>query len=210
MNHNLDQQTLEQIKKFLDNNIDNFITTTVFQDERNINELLATIQQKFDLKNFPYKIICLDISHNSWENPAWWISAMLWWILSKKNYRHIKIPEELGWDDYESLKYCLIKYFKNNTADLVILDWWKWQLNIVNDLPNEIVLNTDFISIWKWKARSRKWKISGQTEYFFTFKKQIPVDYNLLEDKLLIKLRDEAHRFANKYRTKIWQIKNKQ
>jgi len=135
---------------------------------------------------------------------------MLWWILSKKNYRHIKIPEELGWDDYESLKYCLIKYFKNNTADLVILDWWKWQLNIVNDLPNEIVLNTDFISIWKGKARSRKWKISGQTEYFFTFKKQIPVDYNFLEDKLLIKLRDEAHRFANKYRTKIWQIKNKQ
>ena len=65
MNHNLDQQTLEQIKKFLDNNIDNFITTTIFQDERNINELLATIQQKFDLKKFPYKIICLDISHNS-------------------------------------------------------------------------------------------------------------------------------------------------
>ena len=206
MSYPLDKETLQQIEKFLDNNLDNFIATTVFQSEENIDFLLKKLQQKFHLKNFPYKVICIDISHNSWKNPAGGISAMVGWILSKKDYRQIKIPEKLWGNDYESLKFCLNKYFENNSADLVILDWWKWQLNIVNDLPNEIVLNTDFISIGKWKARSTKGKLAWESEIFYTFEKEIPVDYNLLEDKLLIKLRDEAHRFANKYRTKIWQI----
>jgi len=203
---NLPKETLNEIEKFLDLNIDNLISTYVFRDEKNINELLKKIQNKFELKNFPYKIICIDISHNSWENPVWWISAMIWWILSKRDYRHIKIPKELGWNDYESLKYCLNKYFKNNYADLVVIDWWKWQLNIIYDLPNNILLNTDFISLGKWKARTRKWKLQQNTEVFYTPKKEIPVNYDLLEDKLLIKLRDEAHRFSNKFREKQRKI----
>ena len=196
---NLSDDVIDQIEKFLDMNLDNLIFTTVFQDEKNVNDLLKLIQKKFNLKNFPYKIICLDISHDSGKNPAWWISAMVGGILSKRDYRHIKIPENLWWNDYESLKYCLTKYFKNNVTDLVILDWWKGQLNIVKDLN----LPADVISLWKWKARTRKWKIQWEVEYFYTFDKTIPVDYNLLEDKLLIKLRNEAHRFANEYRKKL-------
>ena len=193
----------KKIEEFLDLNLDNFIATTIFKKEENINTLLKKIQEKFNLKNFPYKIVCLDISHNNWQNASWWLSAMLWGIISKKNYRYFKIPEKLWWDDYESLKFCLKTYFKNNQADLVVLDWWKWQLNIINELDNDILLKTDFISLWKWKARTRKWKSKWNKEIFYTFDKEIPVDYNLVEDKLLVKLRDEAHRFANKYREKL-------
>ena len=203
MNLNIDKEKLDEIEHFLDLNIDNLISTYVFKDERNIDKLLKNIQKKFNLKNYPYKIICLDISHNSGENPVWWISAMVWGILSKRDYRHIKIPTELWGNDYESLKYCLNKYFKNNFADLVVIDGWKGQLNIIYDLPNEILLKTDFIALWKWKARKRKWKNQNYTEIFYTVEKEIPVNYDLLEDKLLIKLRDEAHRFSNKFREKI-------
>ena len=202
----LDQEKINEIEHFLDLNIDNLISTYVFKDEKNIDNLLKNIQKKFNLKNFPYKIICIDISHNSWENPVWGISAMIWWILSKRDYRHIKIPKELGWNDYESIKYCLNKYFQNNFADLVVIDWWKWQLNISYELPNEILLKTDFIALWKWKARSRKWKNSNYKEIFYTTEKEIPVNYELLEDKLLIKLRDEAHRFSNKFREKTRKL----
>ena len=198
----LSKEELAEIEKFLDINLDEFIASYVFKDEKNIDEVLKSIQKEFNLKNYPYKIVCLDISHINAKNPSWWLSAMVWGLLNKKEYRQFKIPAELGWDDYASLKYCLNKYFQNNTTDLVILDGWKWQLNIVNDLDNNIVLNTDFISIWKWKARKRKWKISWENEIFYTFDKEIPVDYNKFEHKLLLKLRDEAHRFSNKYRKK--------
>ena len=202
----LDNEKLEEIEHFLDLNLNNLISTYVFKDEKNIDTLLRKIQQKFELKKFPYKIICIDISHNSWENPVWGISAMIWGILSKREYRHIKIPAKLGGNDYGSLKYCLNKYFKNNFADLVVIDWGKWQLNIIYDLPNDILLKTDFIALGKWKARTRKWKNENYTEIFYTPKKEIPADYNLLEDKLLIKLRDEAHRFSNKFREKVRKL----
>jgi len=200
---NLDSNIVSDIEYFLDKNIDNFISTTIFSDNKCINDLLYIIKNKLKLKNFPYKVICIDISHNNWQYPVWWISVMVWWILSKKNYRKIKIPNELWWNDYKSLKYCILKYFKNNSADLVILDWWIWQLNIIDYLPNEIVLNTDFISIWKWNARFRKWKIYWNKEYFYNKNFKISIDYSLFEDRLLIKLRDEAHRFANNYRLKL-------
>ena len=204
------KSTIKEIEKFLDLNLDEFIASHIFKDEKNIDELLKSIQKKFQLKNYPYKIVCLDISHTSWKNPTGGLSAMKWAILSKKDYRQFKIPESLWWNDYDSLKYCILKYFQNNTADLFILDGGKWQLNIIYDLPNEILEKIDFISIGKWKARKRKWKLEWKNEIFFTVNCEIPVDYNNFEDKLLLKLRDEAHRFANKYRKRIenweWRI----
>ena len=202
----MNKSTIKEIENFLDLNLEAFISQHVFKDEKNIDEVLKNIQKKFNLKNFPYKIVCLDISHTNGKNPSWWLSAMKWAILSKKDYRQFKIPSTLWWNDYDSLTYCLLKYFENNHTDLVILDGGKGQLNIIEKLPNDIVLKTDFISIWKWKARSRKWKLAGKEEVFYTFEKEIPVNYDSFEDKLLLKLRDEAHRFSNRYRKKQEKI----
>jgi len=200
------KETIKKIEEFLNLNLDDFISKHIFSDEKNIDKSLKNIQKKFNLKNYPYKIVCLDISHINGKNPTWWLSAMKWAILSKKGYRQFKIPQELGWDDYESLKFCILKYFQNNTTDLFILDGGKWQFNIIFDLPNKILEKIDFISIWKWKARKRKWKIEWKNEIFFTKDKEIEVDYSSFEDKLLLKLRDEAHRFANRYRKKLGDL----
>ena len=201
------KKIIGEIWDFLELNLDNYISNHIFQDDKNLNEVLKNIQNKFNLKNFPYKVVCLDISHTSWRNPSWGMSAMLGWILKKREYRQFKIPTELWWDDYKSLKYCLLKYFQFNTADLIVLDGWQWQLNIVNDLQNDIVEKMDFISLWKWKARKRWWKLAWNNEIFFTFDKEIPLNYDNFEDKLFVKLRDEAHRFSNRYR-KIQDKKN--
>lgn len=198
------KETIKKIEEFLDLNLDEFISKHIFSNEKNIDEILKKIQNKFDLKNYPYKIVCLDISHINGKNPVGGLSAMLGGFLTKKEYRQFKIPKELGGDDYESLLFCINKYFKNNTTDLFILDGWKWQLNIVNKLDKNILKKVDFISIGKWKARKRKGKISWDKEIFFLpNEKEIKVNYNNFEDKLLIKLRDESHRFANRYRKNI-------
>lgn len=198
---------IQQIEQFLDLNLDNFISTYVFKDQQNIDEVLEQVQKTFNLKNYPYKIVCLDISHTNWKNPAWWLSAMLWGLIHKSSFRKFKIPEELGGNDYESLKFCVNKFFKNNTTDLFVLDWALAQLGIVKDLPNDIVLNVDFVSIWKWKARQRSWKMQWETEIFYTFDKEIPVDYDNFIHKLFLKLRNHSHDFANSYRKKLQKLK---
>ena len=59
------KETIKEIENFLDLNLENFIANHIFKDEKNIDEILKNIQKKFDLKNYPYKIVCLDISHTS-------------------------------------------------------------------------------------------------------------------------------------------------
>jgi len=107
--------------------------------------------------------------------------------------------------------------------DLFILDWWKWQLNSVLELcqifPSlkEIMKTTTFISLGKWKARKESAKSAGEQEKIYTIKigedwlpslsgwvlgqaEGLGVRLDTA-DLLLTKLRDESHRFANKYRT---------
>lgn len=100
--------------------------------------------------------------------------------------------------------------------DLFILDWGKAQLSILIELcaifPQliDIMKTTTFIALGKWKARKESAKSKGESEQVYYFKKEgdnwelIIDNYELLydpADRLLTKLRDEAHRFANKYRT---------
>jgi excinuclease UvrABC nuclease subunit len=104
--------------------------------------------------------------------------------------------------------------------DLFILDGGKWQLNTVLELcqifPSlkEIMKTTTFISLGKGKARKESAKSQWEQEKVYYIKTEI-VNWKLLiansieeipllydtADLILTKLRDEAHRFANKYRT---------
>gem|GEM_PF-2447343 len=59
------KEIIQNIKNFLDLNLDNFISNHIFQDDQNIDKILKSIQKRFNLKNYPYKIVCLDISHTS-------------------------------------------------------------------------------------------------------------------------------------------------
>ena len=88
------------------------------------------------------------------------------------------------------------------------------QLSIINKLDKkntikhwkDIKAHTTFVALGKGKARKRKGKVKGEQEYISYFDAQgkidiIPLRYDTI-DRLLILLRDEAHRFANAYRKK--------
>lgn len=194
--------------------LDSYLISESFKDDNIINDLLIELQSKYSLKNFPYHMECIDISHFWWSQTSGGLSWFLWWIPNYKFYRKYKIDTKINHtssDDYNALKEVIIRRFKDKKdyPDLFVIDWGKGQLGILKELLKEdrfipIFEKIDFISIWKWVARKTSWKIKWEKEKIFYFDtkldiKSIDLDYDQ-SDKILIKLRDESHRFANSYR----------
>lgn len=226
------KSTFDELDILMENFVESTIISSSFEKENLMNELLKNLQQKYWLNNFPYKIECIDISHLSGSRISWWLSCLNWWIPYKKWYRQYKIKSLIKKsstynDDYESIKELITRRFNLNKnmwlknkenedfPELFIIDWGKWQLwvlkEIINEFPKfkEIFNKIDFGSIWKWKARKTAWKIIWEKEKFFLLNKNLEIietEFNYDDtDKLLIKIRDEAHRFSNKYRKKQMQ-----
>jgi len=226
----LNKTQIKEVVSLMDGFLDSYIITQSFKDENLLNDILKDIQEKYKLKNFPYRMECIDISHLSWSRPSGGLSGFLWWIPNYKLYRKYKINAKAS-DDYEALKEVIIKRLKpkdslsssssqprlnsgdsegyKSLPDLLILDWWKWQLWILKELLQEerfqqVFKQVDFVSFWKWVARKTAWKIKWEKEKIFYFDQDMKIkNFDLRydqSDKVLVKLRDEAHRFANSYR----------
>ena len=149
----------------------------------------------------------------------------MWWIPEKKYYRRYKIKSEVKWkksgDDYASLEEVIGRRFSNTEfpPDVFVLDGWKWQLGILKKILLEKVEfkkyfdNVLFVSLGKWEARNKtsignKSKKSDESVwekiYYFDEKMVIKSKDMIYDqaDKILLKLRNESHRFANVYRKK--------
>lgn len=217
----LNKTQTNDINTLIDWFFDSYVVWESFRDENMINWLLATLQNKYSLKNFPYQIECVDISHLSWAYTSGWLSCFVWWIPNYKLYRKYKINAKIdvkSGDDYAALTEVITRRFQDtqNYPDLFILDGWKGQLGILRDLLKQerfqkVYEKVDFVSLGKWVARHTGWKLKWEKEKIFKFHnsleiQQIDLDYDQA-DKILVKIRDEAHRFCNAYRKEqmgIW------
>jgi len=216
----LNKTQTNDINNLIDWFFDSYVVWESFRDENMINWLLATLQSKYSLKNFPYQIECTDISHLSWAYTSGWLSCFVWWIPNYKLYRKYKINAKIdvkSGDDYAALTEVITRRFQDtqNYPDLFILDGWKWQLWILRDLLKQewfqkVYSKVDFVSLGKWVARHTWWKLKWEKEKIFKFNdsleiQQIDLDYDQA-DKILVKIRDEAHRFCNAYRKEQMNI----
>ena len=220
----------QRILKLFDDFFESYLLVNTIQWSWIMNDLLQELQNRYNLKQFPYQVECLDISHLWWDRTSWWLSAIAWWLPDKNHYRKYKITSAKN-DDYLSLKEVLIRRFKLDKKidieeweilhlpNVFILDWWKWQLWIIDELINEypnlksITKDVQFCALWKGEARrkssiwikSKKNKEDTVWEKLYVWKNWIIEENDFIyddADKILIKLRDEAHRFANSYRKK--------
>ena len=222
----------KEINELLEKFLQSYIASTTFDIEENLTQdLLQTLQTRYHLTRFPYRVECVDISHFSGSAISGGLSCMQEWLLYKHGYRHYKIKtlEDTKWNysnDFLSLQEIIVRRFglkkkilswPNNDVhidypDVFILDGGQGQLNILRELcqifPSlETIMQekTTFIALGKGKARKESAKSKGETEMIYYFDQQqeiqsIPLLYDTA-DRLFTKLRDEAHRFANKYRT---------
>ena len=196
------------------------------------NDLLDTLKQRYEFPKLPYQIECLDISHLQWDQTSWGLSCLLGGVPEKKLYRKYKIKTVKN-NDYLALQEVLIRRFqlwkKEKTdlhlPDIFILDGGKGQLWILEELAKEypelkqLRSQVQFCALGKWEARSKShiWYQSKKSDQTIAEKRYLRKNNKIQSfdlvydeaDRLLTKLRDEAHRFANFYRKQQAKIEFK-
>jgi len=182
------------------------------------NEIGSFLAEKLQLKNFPYKIECYDISHIQGTNT---VASMVTFVngLSKRSaYKKFKIKMAEGKpDDFLSMKEVLTRRLKRlnepnwEKPDLIIIDGGKGQLSSVMQIVDEIshdasfrgagdeaIQNTNFLGIDFVSLAKRE-------EEIFLPRTSEPIILPKNSSALFLfqRIRDEAHRFAVTYHKKL-------
>ncbi|MGH7889360.1 MAG: helix-hairpin-helix domain-containing protein, partial [Thermodesulfobacteriota bacterium] len=186
------------------------------------------IKDSLSLSTLPVSIECFDIS-NIQGNLA--VGSMVRFENckpAKKKYKKFKIKTVSGANDYAMMHEALLRRFKRadqegwELPNLILVDGGKGQLNIVNEVINELGFSgrVDLASIAK--GRDKPYPVHSE----FRRVKRIHPDEAELEDErdkiyvpgrmnplslsknsqellFLMRIRDEAHRFAITYHKKL-------
>jgi excinuclease ABC subunit C len=150
------------------------------------------LMQKFKLKIVNPTLDCIDISHHSGSNPKAGIIRFNIYGADKKFYRAYNIPEELGGNDPGSIAYAINKRLEkgDENPSILLVDGGKAQLNALSvEVKNRGIL---LLAVEKGSQR----KVLTENIYSINGQETIKVNSKLFN--LLIKARDEAHRFAIK------------
>jgi|SRR5690554_574209 excinuclease ABC subunit C len=156
---------------------------------------IQELKEKLQLAKLPRKIICIDISTIQGTDT---VSSLVYFENGKplkREYRHFRITSVSGQDDYAAMRETLTRYMnkveENNQPDLLIVDGGKGQLNsalsVMKAYPE--------ISLISLAKRMEEVYRPGAADPIF-----LPRSSSAL--RLLVRIRDEAHRFAISYHRK--------
>jgi len=154
---------------------------------------LEDLKRVLKLKNIPHRIEGYDISNIQGQFSVGSMVVFTDGRPDKNEYRKFKIKTIKGSDDFASLAEVLKRRFKHNnwqTPDLVLLDGGKGQLSAIIKTNNQLPITDNQIIA-----------IAKKHEEIFQGKniKKIKLDSKSQASYLLQRIRDEAHRFAQKY-----------
>ena len=156
--------------------------------------------QKFKLDIVSPTMDCIDISHHSGSNPKAGIIRFNINGPDKKFYRAYNLPKELGGNDPGSIAFAISKRLekKNEKPDILLVDGGIAQLNVLTSK----IKNRDILILAIEKGSHRK----VLTENIYSLNGQETIDVNSKLFNLLVRARDEAHRFAIKANRKAKRI----
>ena len=165
------------------------------------NEVGSYLAEKLNLKNFPNRIECYDISHIQGTNTVASMVVFQNGLPKKTAYRKFKIKSTEGKpDDFLSMKEVLTRRLsklgqpKWEKPDLIIIDGGKGQLSSVMQIVSEFdIKDIDFVSLAK---REEEVFLPNQSNSIL-----LPRESNALY--LFQRIRDEAHRFAITYHREL-------
>ncbi len=179
--------------KMAENNARQFLTEPRPAAETDLNRVLSKLQAGLGLKNFPRLIVGLDISNTGGCQAVGSLVAFEMGRKTPKLYRRFRIRSVTGIDDYSMMREVVSRYLKRvgdgsePRPDLMLIDGGKGHLGVAfSALQGAGFNDIDIISLAK---KEEEIFITGSSE---------PVEWskNAPQNQLLMRVRDEAHRFA--------------
>ncbi len=172
---------------------------------------LEEIKEKLHLGGIPRRIECFDISHLQGKETVASQVVFEEGVPNTDQYRRYKLKTVEGIDDYKSMKEVLtrrLSHMEYDDPDLILIDGGKGQLNVVVEVLKELG-RTELAVASIAKARTEQdfqsEEIRRSEERFFLPGRANPVIFKPTSEayKILVNLRDEAHRFAITYHRKL-------
>jgi excinuclease ABC subunit C len=164
------------------------------------DEILYELQDRLDLNVVPRVMVCFDISHLQGTDTV--ASAVVFenGAPRKSGYRHMKIRGEWGNDDLRSMSEAVTRFFRRRLEegiplpDLVVMDGGRGQLQAAQKALGALGLKG--VAVVALAKREEEIHVSGRT-----IPLALPRRNQAL--RLLQRIRNEAHRFANTYSRKL-------
>jgi len=168
-------------------------------------DALQEMQKRFSLTHIPARIEGFDISNLGGGLAVGSQVVFEEGEPAKARYRRYRIKTVEGMDDYAMLYEVLVRRLRRNKKeegdlpDLILIDGGKGQLNVALEVLKELKIEgVDALSI------AKKRKPEEEEKVFLPNKKEgIPLRSPSPASLLLQRVRDEAHRFAIAYHTKL-------
>jgi excinuclease ABC subunit C len=181
------------ILKIARENAFNYVEEQKLKHLRKSNRTIFPVKElkdKLQLSKLPRKMICVDISTIQGSDT---VSSVVYFQNGKpkkKNYRHFIMKTVQGQDDFASMIETLQRYFNKleeaDRPDLIVIDGGKGQLSSAYKVVKAQNWQVELISLAK---RIEEVFVPGQ-------KDSIILPRNSAALRLLVHIRDEAHRFA--------------
>ena len=178
-----------------------------------VESVMASLKKHLGLKNIPKKMECFDISNIRGKQAVGSLVTFENGKPLKSKYKRYKIKTVLQSDDYAMMYEVLMRRYsrafrEDDFPDLTVIDGGKGQLGIARRVFDELGVNgVDVIALAKSKKKGAGNADSKRKldERIFVCGKADPIILNQesSELRLLVNIRDEAHRFAITYHKKL-------
>jgi excinuclease ABC subunit C len=168
--------------------------------------ILERIKSSLHLTKLPLSIECFDISNTQGATA---VASMVKFenaAPAKDGYRKFKIKNVEGPNDYASMYEVLSRRLSRagqdgwEIPDLILIDGGKGQLNIAQQVLSELgfIDKLDLASIAKGSEK-------GESDKIYIYGRKNPIVFSKNSDALflLMRVRDEAHRFAITFHKKL-------
>jgi excinuclease ABC subunit C len=169
-------------------------------------DILERIKSSLQLTKVPHYIECFDISNTQGATA---VASMVRFenaSPAKDGYKKFKIKNVQGPNDYASMHEVLSRRLNRadqdgwDIPDLILIDGGKGQLNIAQQVLRELgfIDKVGLASI----AKGRK---EGESDKIYIYGRKNPIVFSKNSDALflLMRIRDEAHRFAITFHKKL-------
>ncbi len=176
------------------------------QGEMDVQEHLARLASRLHLGAPPHRMECFDVSHTQGRDTAASMAVFIDGRPAPRLYRHFHVRTAEAGDDYGALREVIARRLERageknwELPDLMVIDGGRAQLQVaLQALSHSIHADTTRLAVI---ALAKQHGADGPPERVFLAgrKDPIPLSSGMREWNLLIRLRDEAHRFANRAR----------